>query len=79
MAVQANASDLSQSGPPDVAAFRLEPAENPENTDFDGAPQEGSQSGNSSTLIVGQTESFGVDPAEKGSYDPVKLAHADEM
>ncbi|XP_051255326.1 cyclic AMP-responsive element-binding protein 3-like protein 4 isoform X2 [Dicentrarchus labrax] len=75
-------SELSQSGPPDGAAVLREPIENPENTGFDGAAQEGSQSGNSSALVAGQTEPLALrlsSAAGKGSHDPAKPAHADEM
>ncbi|XP_035519957.1 cyclic AMP-responsive element-binding protein 3-like protein 4 [Morone saxatilis] len=75
-------SELSQSGPPDGAAVLQEPIENPENTGFDGAAQEGSRSGNSSALVAGQTEPLALrlsSAAGKGSRDPAKPAHADEM
>ncbi|XP_044063217.1 cyclic AMP-responsive element-binding protein 3-like protein 4 isoform X2 [Siniperca chuatsi] len=74
-------SELSQSGPPEGAAILQEPIENPENTGFDGTAEEGSQSGNSSALVAGQTEPLGLrSPAGKGgSHDPAKPAHADEM
>lgn len=75
-------SELNQSGPPDGAAVLQQPIENPENTDFDGTAHEGSQSGNSSALVAGQTESLALglrSTAGKGSQDPAKPAHADEM
>lgn len=75
-------SDLSQSGPPDGAAVLQEPAEIPENTGFDGMAQEGSQSGNNSTLVARQTEPLALglrSTSGKRSHDPAKPAHADEM
>lgn len=71
-------SDLSQSGPPGGAAAPQEPIENPEITGFESTPQEGSQSGNSSALVAGQTELLSS-TAGKESRDPAKPAHADEM
>lgn len=76
-------SELSQSGPPDGAAILQEPVEkNPDDTGFDGPAQEGGQSGNSSAPAAGQTEPLapGLRTATgKGSPDPAKPAHADEM
>ncbi|XP_078108138.1 cyclic AMP-responsive element-binding protein 3-like protein 4 [Sander vitreus] len=63
-------SDLGQSGPPDGT------------TGFDGTAQEGSQSGNSSALVAGETEPLALGlraAAGKGSRNPAKPAHADEM
>ncbi|XP_062278563.1 cyclic AMP-responsive element-binding protein 3-like protein 4 [Scomber scombrus] len=74
--------DLNQSGPPDGATVPQESAENPENAGSDGTAQEGSQSGNSSTLVAGQTEPLGLglrSTAGKQSHDPAKPGHADEM
>ncbi|XP_053183663.1 cyclic AMP-responsive element-binding protein 3-like protein 4 [Scomber japonicus] len=74
--------DLNQSGPPDGATVPHESAENPENAGSDGEAQEGSQSGNSSSLVAGQTEPLGLglrSTAGKQSRDPAKPAHADEM
>ncbi|KAM9852551.1 cyclic AMP-responsive element-binding protein 3-like protein 4 isoform 2-T3 [Aulostomus maculatus] len=68
-------SDLSQSGPLHSTVYSPEPAESPEHAG--GPAQEGSQSGNSSTLVARQTEP--LVPGLKGSPDPTKLAHADEM
>ncbi|XP_060905489.1 cyclic AMP-responsive element-binding protein 3-like protein 4 [Labrus mixtus] len=68
-------SELGQSGAPDG-----EPKENPEITDSDGTNQEGSQSGNSSAPVAGQTESVVTGlRSKRGSNDPAKPAHADEM
>ncbi|XP_010752877.2 cyclic AMP-responsive element-binding protein 3-like protein 4 isoform X1 [Larimichthys crocea] len=67
-----------QSGPPDGAAFLQEPVENPDNPGFGGA----GQSGNGSALVAGQTEPLALglrSAAGKGSRDPGKPAHADEM
>nr|XP_046256291.1 cyclic AMP-responsive element-binding protein 3-like protein 4 isoform X2 [Scatophagus argus] len=75
-------SELSQSGPPDDDAILQEPITNPENMGFEGTVQEGSQSGNSSAVVVGQTEPLALGlsaAAGKGSHDPSKPAHADEM
>ncbi|XP_059195274.1 cyclic AMP-responsive element-binding protein 3-like protein 4 [Centropristis striata] len=79
-AVQPDAS-TPPSGAPDAAAATAavsqEPIETPEDTG-----QEDSQSGNSSALVAGQTEPLALDlrsTAGKGSRDPVKPAHADEM
>ncbi|XP_078143540.1 cyclic AMP-responsive element-binding protein 3-like protein 4 [Centroberyx gerrardi] len=74
--------DLNQSGPPDGGAILQQPIENPEITAFEGAVQEGSQSGNSSTLVGGRVEPLALglrSTAGKGSLDPAKPAHADEM
>ncbi|KAM7421633.1 hypothetical protein PAMA_015674 [Pampus argenteus] len=74
-------SGLSQSGPPDGSAVLQEPVENPEDTGFNGAAPEGSQSGNS-TVVAGQTEPLALrlrSTAGKRSHDPTKPAHADEM
>lgn len=74
-------SEVSQSEPPDVAV--QEPIENPEHAGSDGTAQEGSQSGNSSTLAGGQTEVLALGlsstAGKGGSHDPAKPAHADEM
>uniref|UniRef100_A0A3Q3EYG6 Cyclic AMP-responsive element-binding protein 3-like protein 4 n=1 Tax=Labrus bergylta TaxID=56723 RepID=A0A3Q3EYG6_9LABR len=71
-------SELGQSGAPDGAA--KEPKENPEITDSDGMNQEGSQSGNSSAPVAGQTEPVATGlRSKRGSNDPAKPAHADEM
>ncbi|KAM7382845.1 hypothetical protein PAMP_002546 [Pampus punctatissimus] len=73
-------SGLSQSGPLDGAVLQ-EPAENPEDTGFNGATLEESQSGNS-TVVAGQTEPLALrlrSTAGKQSHDPTKPAHADEM
>ncbi|XP_074540571.1 cyclic AMP-responsive element-binding protein 3-like protein 4 [Halichoeres trimaculatus] len=57
-----------------------EPKENPQDTASDGAPQDGSQSGNSSVLVAGQTEGLVLGLRSKGGGpDPAKPAHADEM
>ncbi|KAM9352830.1 cyclic AMP-responsive element-binding protein 3-like protein 4 [Symphorus nematophorus] len=75
-------SELSQSGPPDGAAILQEPIENLESAGFDVTVQEGSQSGNSSAVVAGQTEPLAVglrSTAGKGSHDASKPAHADEM
>nr|XP_020473108.1 cyclic AMP-responsive element-binding protein 3-like protein 4 [Monopterus albus] len=75
-------SDLGQSGPPEGATVPQEPIENPENTAFDSIAQGGTQSGNSSALVAGQTDplALGVrSKAGKGSHEPAKSAHADEM
>ncbi|KAE8277413.1 Cyclic AMP-responsive element-binding protein 3-like protein 4 [Larimichthys crocea] len=67
-----------QSGPPDGAAVLQEPIENPDNPGFGGA----GQSGNGSALVAGQTEPLALglrSAAGKGSRDPGKPAHADEM
>lgn len=68
-------SDLSQSGPPEGAAVLQEPTENSENSAVDGAALETSQAANSSVVVAGRTELA----ARKGSHDPGKPAHADEM
>ncbi|XP_028435634.1 cyclic AMP-responsive element-binding protein 3-like protein 4 [Perca flavescens] len=66
-------ADLGQSGPPDGTAG------------FDRTAQdEGSQSGNGSALVAGETETeplaLGLTAAAgKGSRNPAKPAHADEM
>lgn len=73
---------LNRSGPPDGAAIPQEPMENPENTGFDGTAEEGSQPGNGSAPVAGQTEPLALgmrSPTGKGSRDPAKPAHADEM
>uniref|UniRef100_UPI0037E77D21 cyclic AMP-responsive element-binding protein 3-like protein 4 n=1 Tax=Semicossyphus pulcher TaxID=241346 RepID=UPI0037E77D21 len=72
-------SEVSQSGAPDAAASSFqEPKDNPEKTD--GTAVEGSQSGNSSALVAGQTEQQAMGLRSKGgSRDPGKPAHADEM
>lgn len=75
-------SDLSQSGPPVDAAVPQEPIENPENAGFESIAPEGSQSGNSSALVAGQTETPASNlrsEAGKGNRDLAKPAHADEM
>ncbi|XP_038566283.1 cyclic AMP-responsive element-binding protein 3-like protein 4 [Micropterus salmoides] len=76
-------SELGQSGPPEGAAILQEPIENFENTGFDGTAQEGSQSGNSSGPVAGQTEALALGlkstAGKGGSHDPAKPAHADEM
>ncbi|XP_071325280.1 cyclic AMP-responsive element-binding protein 3-like protein 4 [Trachinotus anak] len=75
-------SDLSQSGAPEGAAVPREPIENPENAGVDGAVQDGSQTGNGSAVVAGQTEPLALglrSAAGKGSHDPAKPAHADEM
>ncbi|XP_076593608.1 cyclic AMP-responsive element-binding protein 3-like protein 4 [Chaetodon auriga] len=75
-------SELSQSGPSDGTAILQEPIENTDKTGFDGTGPEGSQSGNSSTLVGGQTEPLALglrSTAGKGSRDLAKPAHADEM
>lgn len=70
--------EVGQSEPPDGAAVLQEPIENP-----DSAPQEGSQSGNSSAPDGGQTEALALGlmaaAGKGGSHDPAKPAHADEM
>ncbi|XP_029928751.1 cyclic AMP-responsive element-binding protein 3-like protein 4 isoform X2 [Myripristis murdjan] len=74
--------DPGQSGPPDTAAILQQPMENPEITDFEDQVQEGSRSGNGSALAAGRTEPLAVGlraTAGKGSLDPAKPAHADEM
>lgn len=68
-------SDLSQSEPPEGVPILQELTENSENSATDGAALEASQSGNSSVVVAGQTEPA----ARKGSRDPGKPAHADEM
>ncbi|KAF1388503.1 hypothetical protein PFLUV_G00090940 [Perca fluviatilis] len=65
-------AELGQSEPPDGTAG------------FDGTAQEGSQSGNGSALVAGETETeplaLGLRAAAgKGSRNPAKPAHADEM
>ncbi|KAF7652532.1 hypothetical protein LDENG_00095370 [Lucifuga dentata] len=75
-------SDPNQSGPLDGTASIQKPIENSEMTDSEDASQVGSQSGNSSSLVSGQTEpqALGLrSTASKGSLDPAKPAHADEM
>lgn len=75
-------SEAGQSGPVDGIAILQEPIETPENTGFDGMAQEGSQLGNSSSLVAGQTEQLSLglrSMVGKGSHDPAKPAHADEM
>ncbi|XP_070768704.1 cyclic AMP-responsive element-binding protein 3-like protein 4 [Enoplosus armatus] len=73
------ADDADSSPPP----RNQEPIENPESTGFDGAAQEGSQSGNGSALVAGQTEPRAAGlrstAGKGGSRDPAKPAHADEM
>uniref|UniRef100_A0A3B4XDY1 Cyclic AMP-responsive element-binding protein 3-like protein 4 n=1 Tax=Seriola lalandi dorsalis TaxID=1841481 RepID=A0A3B4XDY1_SERLL len=74
--------DLSQSGAPEGAAVPREPIETPEITAVDGAAQEGSRTGNSSSVVAGQIEPLALglrSAAGKGSHDPAKPAHADEM
>ncbi|XP_071384921.1 cyclic AMP-responsive element-binding protein 3-like protein 4, partial [Centroberyx affinis] len=77
--------DLNQSGPPDGGGgggVLQQPIENPEIPAFEGAVQEGSQSGNGSTLVGGRVEPLALglrSAAGKGSLDPAKPAHADEM
>lgn len=68
-------SDLSQSEAPEGVPILQELTENSENSAADGAALEASQSGNSSVVVAGQTELA----ARKGSRDPGKPAHADEM
>lgn len=68
-------SDLSQSEAPEGVPILQELTENSENSAADGAALEASQSGNSSVVVAGQTEPA----ARKGSRDPGKPAHADEM
>ncbi|XP_034409835.1 cyclic AMP-responsive element-binding protein 3-like protein 4 [Cyclopterus lumpus] len=81
-AVQSDSSsphfELGQSGSPVGTAILQEPIVNPENTGFDELTPEGSQLGNSSALVSGQTEPL-VLGQRKGSRDPAKPAHADEM
>ncbi|XP_041798672.1 cyclic AMP-responsive element-binding protein 3-like protein 4 [Chelmon rostratus] len=75
-------SELSQSGPSGGTAILQEPIENIDNMAFDGTGLEESQSGNSSTLVAGQTEPLALglrSTAGKGSHDLSKPAHADEM
>ncbi|XP_026228824.1 cyclic AMP-responsive element-binding protein 3-like protein 4 [Anabas testudineus] len=67
-------SDLSLSGPPGDAAVPQEPIENSEITSFERIIQRGSQSGNSSVVVAGQTES--LDPSLSSTG---KGSHADEM
>ncbi|KAM6995487.1 LOW QUALITY PROTEIN: cyclic AMP-responsive element-binding protein 3-like protein 4 [Tautogolabrus adspersus] len=72
-------SELGQTGAPDGTAKLQEPKENPE-TGSDGTNQEGSQSGNSSAPVAGQTEALAMGlRSKRGSHDPAKPAHADEM
>ncbi|XP_008301014.1 cyclic AMP-responsive element-binding protein 3-like protein 4 [Stegastes partitus] len=68
-------SDLSQSRPPEGNVILQEPTENSENSATDGAALGASQSGNISVVVSGRTEVA----ARKGSHDPGKPAHADEM
>ncbi|XP_030250930.1 cyclic AMP-responsive element-binding protein 3-like protein 4 isoform X1 [Sparus aurata] len=75
-------SELSQSGPADGTDILQEPIETLENTGYDGTVPEGSQSGNSSAVVAGQTEQLAMglmSVAGKESPDPAKPAHADEM
>ncbi|XP_040899599.1 cyclic AMP-responsive element-binding protein 3-like protein 4 [Toxotes jaculatrix] len=75
-------SDLSQSGAAEDAAVPQEPIETPENAGVDGTAQERSPAGNSSALVAGETDppALGLrSAAGKGSHDPAKPAHADEM
>ncbi|KAG7233280.1 hypothetical protein INR49_007262, partial [Caranx melampygus] len=75
-------SDLSQSGASDGAAELQEPVEPLENTAVDSTSPEGGQSGNSSAVVAKQTDSLALglrSTARKGSHDPAKPGHADEM
>lgn len=67
-------SELNQSASSDGPELK----ENPENATSDGTPQSGSQSGNSSVLVAGQTEGLGL-RFKGGGPDPAKPGHADEM
>ncbi|XP_026172414.1 cyclic AMP-responsive element-binding protein 3-like protein 4 [Mastacembelus armatus] len=80
LAVRSDLPDLSQSGPSEGAAVPQELIEHPENTGVDSKSQEGSQSGNSSALVAGQTEPLALGlRSMEGGQDPAKPAHADEM
>lgn len=73
-------SEVGQSEAPDEADVLPEPAENVENAGVNGTVREAGQSGNSSALVTRQTELLGLrSAAGKGSHDPAKPAHADEM